>query len=596
MDYSYHRNEVIIRRKTREFFGVGTVVTASSYLVLVVDFMLIGWILGADAVAAAALCDSFVDLAEFPGFVLSSGGPILAGILLGKRRSGKANQIFTLSFILTIAASLLCWCLLPFCGFFGKALANNGAISGDVARYAFFCLAAAPFVGIELVLSGFAILDNHSNLAMGSVVTANVVNIGLDIVFMKVLDFGVAGASLASLIGNAMGILVCLPYLFSKSRTFRFELNLSELKDSCKQLLASSTSFAVDKVSRIVSGLIVNVTLMYFVGNIGVALYAVYGRLKFILKIIAGGALQTISTLGSMLYGERDFFGLRKMLSILLRYTYSLLAAMVIVLFFISRQFLLSYGIEPLDETLVAFRIMLLSLPVFWLNDILSRFYPSIQRQQLSVTLLAFQNVVFRVLLLLLCAFAITKLNVASLPAVAVWCFMVELLSLGLIFAVEKHKYKNIALIDMKDFVAPDCHTFSIAGDAKNVADVHQEIESFCLKNGISRRKGTLLAIAFEEAVLYIIDQNKDADMIDICLLLENGYLLVRIRDNGSPFNPLAFVDENDILRLNNINLLEKLTSQKSYMRIMNMNNTVLSIKLEDTGDGDARNEGEKNE
>lgn len=49
MDYSYHRNEVIIRRKTREFFGVGTVVTASSYLVLVVDFMLIGWILGADA-------------------------------------------------------------------------------------------------------------------------------------------------------------------------------------------------------------------------------------------------------------------------------------------------------------------------------------------------------------------------------------------------------------------------------------------------------------------------------------------------------------------------------------------------------------------
>ena len=168
---------------------------------------------------------------------------------------------------------------------------------------------------------------------------------------------------------------------------------------------------------------------------------------------------------------------------------------------------------------------------------------------------------------------------------------MVELLSVTLIFAVENHKYKNVAIMEMKDFVAPDCHTFSIAGDAKNVADVHQEIESFCLKNGISRKKGTLLAIAFEEAVLYIIDQNKDADMIDICLLLENGYLLVRIRDNGSPFNPLAFVDEKDILRLNNINLLDKLTNQKTYMRIMNMNNTVLSIRL-----GDARNEGEKNE
>ena len=32
MGYEYRRNEAIIRSKTREFFGVGTVVTATSYL------------------------------------------------------------------------------------------------------------------------------------------------------------------------------------------------------------------------------------------------------------------------------------------------------------------------------------------------------------------------------------------------------------------------------------------------------------------------------------------------------------------------------------------------------------------------------------
>lgn len=65
MGYEYLRNESIIRSKTREFFGVGTVVTASTYLVSVVDFMLIGVLLGADAVAAAGLCDSFVDVADY---------------------------------------------------------------------------------------------------------------------------------------------------------------------------------------------------------------------------------------------------------------------------------------------------------------------------------------------------------------------------------------------------------------------------------------------------------------------------------------------------------------------------------------------------
>ena len=83
-------------------------VTASAYLLSVVDFMLIGALLGADAVAAAGLCDSFVDVAELFGFVLSSGGPVAAGILLGKRRLRQANGVFTLSLLLTLAGGLLC--------------------------------------------------------------------------------------------------------------------------------------------------------------------------------------------------------------------------------------------------------------------------------------------------------------------------------------------------------------------------------------------------------------------------------------------------------------------------------------------------------
>ena len=70
------------------------------------------------------------------------------------------------------------------------------------------------------------------------------------------------------------------------------------------------------------------------------------------------------------------------------------------------------------------------------------------------------------------------------------------------------------------------------------------------------------------------------ATRVDIDLE-EGGVRLIRIRDNGAPFDPLAFVDDGDILQENNISLLERLTDQKAYTRIMNMNNTVLSIKLE---------------
>lgn len=45
------------------------------------------------------------------------------------------------------------------------------------------------------------------------------------------------------------------------------------------------------------------------------------------------------------------------------------------------------------------------------------------------------------------------------------------------------------------------------------------------------------------------------------------------------------------LIQMNNIRLLERLTDQKTYTRIMNMNNTVLSIKLE-AAESDGANDG----
>ena len=226
-----------------------------------------------------------------------------------------------------------------------------------------------------------------------------------------------------------------------------------------------------------------------------------------------------------------------------------------------------------------------------WLNDLLARLYPSVQRQRLSVLLLTLQNVVLKILLLLLCVAAISRLHWRSVPAVAVWCLLVELLSPAVTLLREKRTCGNVALLGLEDQADRSCHSFSITGKPENVADIHREIDLFCQQNGIPRNKGVLLAIAFEEAALNTINHNEHVSMIDICLLLEEGSLIVRIRDDGAPFDPLAFVDDEDILQMNNIRLLERLTDQKTYTRIMNMNNTVLSIRLE-AAENDGANDG----
>lgn len=421
---------------------------------------------------------------------------------------------------------------------------------------------------------------------MAQVLATNATNLALDYLFMGPMNMGVAGAAAATLVGTVVGILVGLRYLLSSKRTFQFIDIRGNLKETVKTIGSSSSSFAFDKGSRIVSGLIVNVVLVYFVGNMGVALYAIFGRLKFIIRILVGGASKTISSLGSMLYGERDFYGIRKMMSIIFRYTYAVVFVLAVLLFLIPGQFLQFFGLDasaPHTHLISAFRLMLFSLPVFWMNDLLAIYYPSVQKQKLSVLLFALQNLVFKILILLLCV-AATNWGLGQMPAAALWCLLVEVLSLTVTLLWEKVKYGRVSIFRAEDTGHQECHFFSIAGQPESVADIHQEIGRFCRENNIPPNKGNLLSIAFEEAALNIINHNDKVSSIDICLLLEDGDLIVRIRDDGAPFDPLEYEDEQDILYRNNIRLLEKIADKKEYTRIMNMNNTVLSIRLQEQG------------
>ena len=557
------------------------------------DTIIVGNFNGQQALSAVGACASLTVLFTALAIGFSIGAGVLISQYFGASREQELRQYAATAIVLMLAMGLL-MSLIGVCSarfLLARALGTPEALLPLTLLY--FRIYAAGLVfqfGYNIAAALLRALGD-SKATLYFLLVSSVLNVVLDLLFVAGFHMGVAGAAAASLLGNAAGILVVLPYLLSKKRTFRFVLRADGLRETGRDLASSCSSFATDKASRIFSGLTVNLLLMYFVGNIGVALYAVYSQLRFILRILAGGALQTISTLGSMLYGERDFYGLRKMLFLLSKYTYALVAALMAGLFCFSAPFLNSYGIAAEPDTVLSLRIMLLSLPFLWLNDLLARLYPSVQRQRLSVLLLTLQNVVLKILLLLLCVAAISRLHWRSVPAVAVWCLLVELLSPAVTLLREKRTCGNVALLGLEDQADRSCHSFSITGKAENVADIHREIDLFCQQNGIPRNKGVLLAIAFEEAALNTINHNEHVSMIDICLLLEEGSLIVRIRDDGAPFDPLAFVDDEDILQMNNIRLLERLTDQKTYTRIMNMNNTVLSIRLE-AAENDGANDG----
>ena len=66
---------------------------------------------------------------------------------------------------------------------------------------------------------------------------------------------------------------------------------------------------------------------------------------------------------------------------------------------------------------------------------------------------------------------------------------------------------------------------------------------------------------------------------IDVSLKKVNDVLVLRIRDDGMPFDPTKYEYDNDEnYSTSGIQLISSLTDKMTYMRVLSLNNTIFEI------------------
>jgi anti-sigma regulatory factor (Ser/Thr protein kinase) len=115
----------------------------------------------------------------------------------------------------------------------------------------------------------------------------------------------------------------------------------------------------------------------------------------------------------------------------------------------------------------------------------------------------------------------------------------------------------------------------------EEVATLPEEIEEFCICNGVSARKANLVAVASEEMIVNCIKYGgKSSHWIDLSVIIDDNRLMLRIRDNGVPFNPVEYENDNDKFDIHGIELLKKISSKINYIRSLDLNNTVVEFNI----------------
>lgn len=301
------RNGKLIGNKFMEFYFPSILMAASASISLIVDSIIVGNMLGEDALAAVNLLMpiSLCFTATTALFGIGSASCIAA--LKGKMDHENANKSLTLTFIGWGVLSLL----MVIIGLFANQpltsfLSGASGLNQLVYDYLKVYMIGSPFTFATLIFPHIIKADGKPKLASNALIVANFTNLLLDVVYMGPLKLGIAGGALATVTGNLVGTLILASYIFSKTR------NIFVQKVGAQDVRLYVDMFKMSVASIFGQGLmfgkiwIFNMLIAKVSGQAGLSAFSVCTScLSFVSMFIAGGA-QTMIPMVSAFEGAKD--------------------------------------------------------------------------------------------------------------------------------------------------------------------------------------------------------------------------------------------------------------------------------------------------
>lgn len=301
------RNGRLVNRKFTEFFFPSVLMAASISMSIIIDAAIVGNVLGSSALGAINLIMPLTLCFTAISGMFGIGSATCISMFKGKMDSERADKCLTLSCIAWLVFSIAGVCLGLFANDAVAAFLSGDSGSGElVAQYLKVYLLGSPLTFIMLIFPHIIRADGKPKLSSNVLIIANAVNLCLDIVYMKLMNMGLAGAALATITGYAVGALLYIIYIKSKSRTVR----LTKIKKADFRLYADMFKMSVSSIFG--QGLmfakmwIFNMIVSREAGQAGLAAFSVCTSCLSFVSMFIAGAAQTMMPMVGAFSGADD--------------------------------------------------------------------------------------------------------------------------------------------------------------------------------------------------------------------------------------------------------------------------------------------------
>ena len=380
------RNDYLIRKKIVKYMLTGVMTTVALQLGNVVDAMIVGNLIGSLGNGAITAGTPYVYVLQAAAILLGSGGAVTMAILLGKRDLENAGRVMGFSMVISILYPLIFVCLSPvlipaflnLCGASGELLSM---IKDMITVYTF----GMPVLSFAITMAYLMNIDNHPTLSAVMHITANVVNLISDFLLLKLTPLGMKGAALSTVLGYLVEIFRGNKYILV----------------TCKNGLPN----LVNLIMTVISISLINSVVLKSLGDDYFSAYSVINNTQLIVQMFLNGVTSVIASVAGVLYGEKDFYGMRRVLKRVLG-AVAVVCAALMLLFIIAPKLLAKlYGFDNetiMPELLLGLRVFSLSFLFYAFNAMAQNYYRTIGQTMLSSISIALQMIVIKIPLMLL--------------------------------------------------------------------------------------------------------------------------------------------------------------------------------------------------
>lgn len=239
-----------------------------SVLYSIVDRIYIGNIpeVGDLALAGVGVCGPVVTMVGSVAFLIGVGGAPMVSIRMGERNFAEARKVLANCFLmLCVFSVLLVGGILPFQEPMLRLFGASDATYPYAQRYFTAYLCGTFFALAATGLNQFVICQGFAKAGMKSVILGAALNIILDPVFIFVLDLGVTGAAVATVISQAAGAGYVLRFLFGKKAMVPITFGGYDLRIMGRVMVLGFTPFLIIAIDNVMI-IAMNAVLQQFGG------------------------------------------------------------------------------------------------------------------------------------------------------------------------------------------------------------------------------------------------------------------------------------------------------------------------------------------